>query len=96
MPSVKCTKPQEWNIGAAIIVLRRAFSGIIASSAAAGSSERGCERAAPFGVPVVPDVRMIALPRADGRLAVRRVAALDQLLEPRVRRLAVLGSCQAT
>ena len=66
MPSVKCTKPQEWNIGAAIIVFSRAFSGIIASSAAAGSSERGCEREAPFGVPVVPDVRMIALPRSDG------------------------------
>ena len=66
MPSVKCTKPQEWNIGAAIIVFSRAFSGIIASSAAAGSSDRGCEREAPFGVPVVPEVRMIALPRSLG------------------------------
>ena len=34
MPSVKCAKPQEWNSGAAIIVLSRALSGIIASSAA--------------------------------------------------------------
>jgi hypothetical protein len=66
IPSVKCTKPHEWNIGAAIIVFSRALSGIIASSAAAGSSERGCERDAPFGVPVVPDVRMIALPRWGG------------------------------
>ena len=66
MPSVKCTKPQEWNIGAAIIVFSRAFSGIMASSAAAGSSDFGCEREAPFGVPVVPEVRMIALPRSFG------------------------------
>ena len=66
IPSVKCTKPQEWNIGAAIIVFSRALSGIMASSAAAGSRLRGCERDAPFGVPVVPDVRMIALPRAGG------------------------------
>ena len=96
MPSVKCTKPQEWNIGAAIIVLRRAFSGIIASSAAAGSSERGCERAAPFGVPVVPEVRMIALPRAEGGLrsagSPRSISASSRgsLASPSS------GSCQAT
>jgi hypothetical protein len=66
IPSVKCTKPHEWNIGAAIIVFSRAFSGIMASRAAAGSRLRGWDRDAPFGVPVVPDVRMIALPRSDG------------------------------
>ena len=38
----------------------------MASSAAAGSSERGCERDAPLGVPVVPEVRMIAFPRSGG------------------------------
>ena len=91
MPSVKCTKPHEWNIGAAIIVFSRAFSGIMASSAAAGSSDLGCERDAPFGVPVVPEVRMIALPRSLGGADRRRVAARGQLLEQRVARLAVLG-----
>ena len=42
------------------------MSGIFDSSAAAGSSDLGCEREAPFGVPVVPLVRMIALPGAEG------------------------------
>ena len=45
MPSVKCAKPQEWNSGAAMIVRSRARSGIIDSSAAAGSSDSGCLRA---------------------------------------------------
>ena len=49
--SVKCAKPQEWNIGAAITVVSRARSGIFENSAAAGSSESGCLRGAPFGVP---------------------------------------------
>ena len=54
-PSVKCAKPQEWNIGAAIIVRSRARSGIASSSAAAGveRAAAGCAPA-PFGVPVVP------------------------------------------
>ena len=88
---MKCTNPHEWNIGAAIIVFSRAFRGIIASNAAAGSSERGCERAAPFGVPVVPDVRMIALPRSAGGIEVGDVAGPDQVLQPRVVRRALLG-----
>ena len=75
MPSVKCAKPQEWNSGAAIIVCSRAFSGIRDSSAAAGSSDRGCEREAPFGVPVVPEVRITALPRSLGGFEVGAVAA---------------------
>ena len=40
-PRLKCARPQEWNIGAAIIVRSRARSGIMSSSAAAGSSELG-------------------------------------------------------
>ena len=62
MPSVKCTKPQEWNRGAAIIVVSRALSGILDSSAAAGSSVSGWAREAPFGVPVVPEVRIVVRP----------------------------------
>jgi hypothetical protein len=65
-PSVKCAKPQEWNIGAAIIVRSRAWSGMTDSSAATGSRFFGCERAAPLGVPVVPEVRIVARPRAAG------------------------------
>ena len=79
--SVKCAKPHEWNIGAAIIVRSRARSGIRSSSAATGSSDCGCLRLAPFGVPVVPDVRISALPCSGGGDEVGRVAAGDQLVE---------------
>ena len=64
--SVKCAKPQAWNSGAAIIVRSRERSGIRSSSAATGSSDCGCLRLAPFGVPVVPEVRMTALPWSGG------------------------------
>ena len=83
-PSVKCAKPQEWNIGAAIIVVSRARSGIFENSAAAGSSESGCLRAAPFGVPVVPEVRITTRPGSAGGCRSDVVAARDQLLEQRV------------
>ncbi len=66
MPSVKCTKPHEWNIGAAIIVGWPARSGIFENSAAAGSSDSGCLRCAPFGEPVVPLVRMTTRPLFSG------------------------------
>ena len=81
--SVKCAKPQEWNIGAAIIVRSRALSGIRSSSAATGSSDCGCLRLAPFGVPVVPgreDQRLALLGR---RREVGDVAAGDQVVERR-------------
>ena len=64
--SAHCAKPQAWNSGAAIIVFSRARSGITDSSAAIGSIDFGIEREAPFGVPVVPDVRMIARPCSAG------------------------------
>ena len=63
---VKCAKPHEWNMGAAIMVVSRARRGILEKSAATGSIESGCLRAAPLGVPVVPDVRMTTLPRSAG------------------------------
>ena len=78
MPSVKCTKPHEWNIGAAIIVFSRAFSGIMASSAAAGSSDLGCEREAPLGVPGGArgeDDRLAALARRARPAAMSPLAA---------------------
>ena len=66
MPRVKCAKPHEWNIGAAIIVVSRARNGIFENSAAAGSSVSGWLRLAPLGVPVVPDVRMTTRPFSAG------------------------------
>ncbi len=63
---LKCAKPHEWNIGAAIIVVCRARSGIFENSAATGSSVSGWLRAAPFGVPVVPDVSITTRPLSVG------------------------------
>ena len=81
---MKCAKPHEWNSGAATIVVSRACSGIFDSSAAAGSSESGWLRDAPFGVPVVPEVRITTRPGLGGRHDVGLVALLDELLERRV------------
>jgi hypothetical protein len=44
----------------------RDLSGIRDRSATAGPIVSGCLREAPFGVPVVPEVRMIALPDSAG------------------------------
>ena len=88
MPSVKCAKPHEWNIGAAIIVRSRARSGIFENSAAAGSSDSGCLRCAPFGVPVVPLVRMTTRPFSAGGTTSAGSPRLDQVLEQRVLGLA--------
>ena len=93
--SVKCAKPQEWNIGAAIIVRSRDFSGICSSSAATGSSDWGCLRLAPFGVPVVPEVRMSALPWSGGGarsdVSPRATSSSSVRSPPR----SVSGSCHA-
>ena len=66
IPSTKCAKPQAWNSGAAIIVTSPSCSGIFESSAAAGSTEVGDWRVAPFGVPVVPEVRITVRPGSPG------------------------------
>ena len=58
--------PHEWNMGAAIIVGSSALSGIFENSEAIGSIESGCLRCAPFGVPVVPEVRMTMRPFSSG------------------------------
>ena len=63
---MKWPNPQEWNIGAAITVVSRARSGILEKRDAAGSIESGCLRAAPFGVPVVPEVRITTRPFSRG------------------------------
>ena len=93
--SVKCAKPQEWNIGAAIIVRSRARSGIRSSSAATGSSDCGCLRLAPFGVPVVPEVRISALPCSGGGdrsdVSPRAISSSSVRSPPR----SLSGSCHA-
>ena len=92
--SVKCAKPQAWNSGAAIIARPRERSGIRSSSAATGSSDCGCLRLAPFGVPVVPDVRITALPCSGGGVR-------SDVSPPSISSSSVLsersasGSCQA-
>ena len=55
---MKWKKPQEWKSGAAIIIVSRLRNGILSISAAIASSPSGLERCAPFGVPVVPEVRI--------------------------------------
>ena len=65
-PSVQCRKPHEWNSGAATCVVSRVRSGILSKRIAAGSSESGSLRDAPFGAPVVPDVRMTVRPFSPG------------------------------
>jgi hypothetical protein len=97
-PSVKCANPHEWNIGAATIVASRAFNGIFENSAAAGSSESGCLRAAPLGVPVVPEVRITTRPFSAGGV---RGASDSSAISASIRRSeassgCLPGSCQAT
>ena len=87
---MKWAKPQEWNSGAAMNVVCARFSGILDSSDTAGSSDCGCAAAAPFGVPVVPEVRITARPaRARAAPAGSGRRAGDQLVERGV--VGVLG-----
>ena len=94
MPRLQCAKPQEWNSGAAIIVVSRAFSGIRSSSAAIGSIDFGCARLAPFGVPVVPEVRIVALPGSFGGLRFWMLPLVTRSSR-RVSPDSSSGSCQA-
>ena len=58
MASAKCAQPQVWNSGAATCERQPDFSGSRDSSAVAASMPASL-RGAPFGVPVVPEVRMM-------------------------------------
>ena len=80
----KWKKPQEWKSGAAIIIVSRLRKGILSISAAIASSPSGLERWAPFGVPVVPEVRMTKRGLSGGGLQVGLVAGGDQLLQRRL------------
>ncbi len=80
-PRLKWAKPHEWNSGAAMCDVARYCSGILDRNEVAGSSVSGEPRLAPFGVPVVPEVRMIILPVFSGGTGCSVGPVLDQLLE---------------
>ena len=72
----------------------RASSGILSSRATAGSSESGLPREAPFGVPVVPEVRITARPsRSDGTTGEGSPASISS---SRFGSSVRSSSCQAT
>ena len=63
IPNTKFEKPQAWNSGAPILITSPSCCGIRSSSEAGASSVSGVlVRDAPFGVPVVPEVRIVTRP----------------------------------
>src|SRR6185369_403027 len=56
---VACRNPSAWNIGAGSDVTSRALNGTCDRMPPMGASVGGVLRLAPFGVPVVPLVRMM-------------------------------------
>jgi hypothetical protein len=66
-PKLRWPNPHEWNSGAAISARSRTRSGIAPRSAAMDFvGELGTGRDAPFGAPVVPEVRITAVPGCAG------------------------------
>ena len=57
-PTPRCASPQAWNSGAAITTVSRARIGTTSSSGVSESTPLALPRVAPFGRPVVPDVRI--------------------------------------
>ena len=88
---MKWARPHEWNIGAAIIVRSPARIGIRENIAASGPSVSGCARWAPFGDPVVPEVRITNRLDSSGGSRSASSAVGDQLVERRIVAGAVLG-----
>ena len=58
-PTIACMNPSAWNIGTHSSVTSRALNGTLLSSPPISDSERGSDRGAPLGVPVVPLVRIV-------------------------------------
>ena len=57
-PTPRWTRPHAWNSGAAMTTVSRARIGTVSSSGVSESTPLTLPRAAPFGRPVVPDVRI--------------------------------------
>ena len=91
---VACRKPSAWNIGAGSEVTSPALNGTCDRMPPIGASDGGVLRFAPFGVPVVPLVRMmideclLALGAGDLLLAATRSANVSSSLP---RRLVAVG-----
>ena len=83
---VACRKPSAWNIGAGSEVTSLALNGTCDRMPPIGASVGGVLRLAPFGVPVVPLVRMmideclLALGAGDLLLAATRSASVSSVL----------------
>ena len=74
-------KPRAWNIGTHSSVTSCARNGTLLSSPPISDSERGSERGAPFGVPVVPLVRIVIRGHSSGLGGLPALGALDQRIE---------------
>ena len=71
-PTIACMNPSAWNIGTHSSVTSRARNGTLLSRPPISDSERGSERGAPLGVPVVPLVRIVIRGHASGLGGARR------------------------
>ena len=91
-PTIACVNPSAWNIGTHSSVTSRARNGTLLRSPPNRASERGSERGAPFGVPVVPLVRIVILGQVAGLGWTARVGAVDQRVERVVAGLVGPGS----
>src|SRR6202012_4856446 len=86
IPMVACRKPSAWNIGAGSEVTSLALNGTCDKIPPIGANVGGVLRLAPFGVPVVPLVRMmideclLALGAGDVLFAATRLASVSSLL----------------
>src|SRR5947209_5667154 len=65
-PTIACMNPRAWNIGTHSSVTSRARNGTLLSRPPISDNERGSERGAPFGVPVVPLVRIVIFGHSAG------------------------------
>ncbi len=89
---LRCAQPQVWKSGAAMWVFQPDFSGIRESSATA-ALRLPPPRGAPFGVPVVPEVRITA--RASLAGAVRGFGSPFSIRASSVSRSPASSSTQA-
>ena len=81
MPKIACMNPSAWNIGTHSSVVSRARNGTLLSRPPTSDERLRLGRGAPFGVPVVPLVRIVMRGRSSGLGGALRVAAVDQSVD---------------